>query len=150
MFFGLVFAAGGAGRIGLAVLLAFILWLGAIFIAIRLVLVTPVAAAEPLGPAGIIRRSWQLTAGHFWRLLGFFILIVIVFAVLGAVVAALAGIIVTLLAGGAPQPGSVSALIVQLVTGVLQAVFVTYFAVMIARIYAQLSGNAASVAGVFE
>jgi glycerophosphoryl diester phosphodiesterase family protein len=150
LLFGLGFAAIGTGRIGLVVLLFLILWLAAIFFAIRLILVTPVAAAETLGPIGIIRRSWQLTAGHFWRLLGFFVLIVIVFAVLGAVVGALAGIVVTLAAGGPPQPGSVSALIIQLVTGVLQAVFVTYFAVMIARIYAQLSGNAASVAGVFE
>jgi hypothetical protein len=150
LFLGLVVAAGGAGRVGMAVLVAFIVWLATIFFAIRLVLVTPVAAAERVGPVGIIRRSWELTAGHFWKLLGFFVLVILVFAVLGAVVGALAGIVVTLAAGGAPQPGSVSALIIALITGVLQAVLVTYFAVMIARIYAQLSGDAGSVGAVFE
>ncbi|MEA3003882.1 MAG: hypothetical protein QOH81_2670 [Sphingomonadales bacterium] len=139
----------GASRVGLAALLFLILWLAAVFAAIRLMLMTPVAAAEPVGPVDIIRRSWRLTSGHFWKLLGFLLLILIVFFVLVLVVGSVAGILVTLLAGR-PDPGSLSSLIIQLITGVLQAVFLTYFVVVIARIYAQLSGDISSVAEVFE
>jgi hypothetical protein len=49
-----------------------------------------------------------------------------------------------------PTPGSLAAFIVQLLTGILQAIFLTYFVVMVARIYAQLAGDSASMAQVFQ
>ena len=139
----------GAPRLGLLALLFFILWLAFVFIAIRLMLMTPVAAAEPLGPIGIVRRSWQLTAGHFWKLLGFLILVMLVFLVFAMVVGAIGGIILALTLGQ-PTPGTLSSLVLQLLTGVLQAVFIAYFLVLMARIYAQLSGDTVSVGQVFE
>src|SRR6185295_13788385 len=39
-----------------------------LFFWVRLILLTPVAALEPLGPAPLIRRAWGLTDGSFWRL----------------------------------------------------------------------------------
>ncbi len=136
-------------RLGFVFLLFFILWLAFVFVAVRLALITPVAAAEPLGPIGIIQRSWALTAGHFWKLLGFLLLIVIVYAIIAGVITAVIGMVVTLTIGQ-PNPGSLSSFLIQLVAGVLQAVFVTYLAVTVARIYEQLSGNIASVGQVFE
>ena len=147
---GLAFSAGVAsGRIAVTLLLFFVLWLIFFFIVIRLLLITPVAAAEPLGPIGIIRRSWQLTAGHFWKLVGFLLLIVIAYAVVAGATTAVVGmlLIVTI---GQPNPGTLSSFVLQLIAGVLQAVFVTYLTVTIARIYEQLSGNVVSVAQVFE
>src|SRR4051812_11494944 len=41
-----------------------------LFFWVRLMLLTPVAAVEPIGAAGLIRRSWALTAGNAWRLFG--------------------------------------------------------------------------------
>jgi hypothetical protein len=145
----LMFSSAKSGHWGLPALLFLIIWLLLVFVAVRLLLTTPVAAAEPVGPVGIIRRSWQLTSGQFWRLFGFLVLILIVFFVFAIVVGAVAGVIVTLLAGR-PTPGSISSFIIQLITGVLQAIFLTFFVVMIARIYAQLSGSDASVGQVFE
>lgn len=139
----------GAPHLGLFALLFLILWLAFVFIAIRLMLMTPVAAAEPLGPIGIVRRSWQLTSGHFWKLLGFLFLLMLVLIVFAMVVGAIGGILLTLTLGQ-PTPGSFSSLVLQLLTGALQAIFITYFIVLIARIYAQLSGTDASVGRVFE
>ncbi|MDB5693320.1 MAG: putative rane protein [Alphaproteobacteria bacterium] len=145
------FAVSGikSGHPGLPVLLLFILWLLLIFVSIRLILMTPVAAAESIGPVGILRRSWDLTSGHFWKLLGFLALIVLVFIVFAVVVGAVGGILLALVAG-APTPGSLSSFGLQLITGILQAIFLTYFVVMVARIYVQLSGGVASVGQVFE
>ena len=137
------------GHAGIPILVVLAVWLGFVFVSIRLMLVTPVAAAEPIGPIAILRRSWDLTSGHFWKLLGFLCLIAIVFFVLAIVVGSVFGILVALVAG-MPTPGSISSFFVQLVTGILQAVFLTYFMVMLARIYAQLSGDAASVGQVFQ
>lgn len=146
---GLIVVLMRAGHGGLGFLIGLVVWLACLFVGIRLMLVSPVAAAEPVGPAGILRRSWDLTAGHFWRLLGFLLLMILVFFVLAIVVGAVAGIFAALIAG-APKPGTLTAFVIQLITGVLQAVFLTYFIVAIARIYAQLAGNDASVGRVFE
>jgi|SRR5947209_7085206 len=148
-----VIGAAGIGmgmrRLGLAMLLLLVLMLLAIFFAIRLMLMTPIAAAEPLGPIGIIRRSWQLTAGHFWKLLGFFILLLIVFLVVFVVINSIGGILMTMTAGQ-PKPGTVGSFVLQLVTGIVQAVWATYFVVLMARIYQQLAGDTESVAQVFK
>jgi hypothetical protein len=53
----------------------------------------------------------------------------------------LGSVIVLLL--GRPNPGSMSALMLGLVAGVLQAVFTVITAVMLARIYVQLAGREA-------
>jgi hypothetical protein len=131
-----IMAAAGfgaqSGRFGLVALLFLLLFLLAIFFGVRLMLMSPVAAAEEQGPIGIIRRSWQLTSGH-----------------LVIVVGSVGGILITLVAGQM-KPGSVGSFLLQLLTGILQAVWATYFIVMVARIYAQLSGDAGSAAAVFE
>jgi hypothetical protein len=137
------------GHAGVTVLVFLILFVLAIFFGVRFLVMAPAAAAEPIGPIAIIRRSWQLTAGHFWRLLGFFLLMIVVFLVLLVVVTSVVGILVTMTAGQ-PQPGSLGSFLLQLITGILQAVWTTYFIVLVARIYVQLSGNIGSVAEVFE
>ena len=48
-----------------------------IFFAVRLIMSSSVASAETVGPLGILRRSWQLTRGHWWRLFAFFLLFLI-------------------------------------------------------------------------
>jgi hypothetical protein len=111
----------------------------ALFLWVRLMFVTPVAAVENEGPVGILRRSWRLSGLHVWQLLGFILLVVIVFIVLTLAVSALAGIVIILLAGQ-PEPGSFSSFLILLVGALLQAVLTVYFICIIARIYAQLAG----------
>jgi len=102
-------------------------------------LMTPVAAAEAGGPVAIIRRSWKLTSGHFARLLGFVLLLVVVVIVVSLVVSSLFGILVAAIAGR-PEPGSVAALLLMLIGGVVNAAVGIVFTTMVARIYVQLAG----------
>lgn len=111
------------------------------FVWVRVVaMCAPVASAEAVGPLAIIRRSWELTANHFWRVFGFGLLFFV-----GASIAVLAiGSVVGLLAGlllGPMDPLSLSALIVALIDAVLNAAIITVLTVMLARIYVQLSGR---------
>jgi hypothetical protein len=131
-----------AGRIGLAVL---VFALVGLFFAVRLLLLTPVAAAEPVGPVAIIARSWTLTKGHFWKLLGFVALITVAAMVAIGVAAMLIGLIIGLVAGP-PQDGSLSQLILLLASSLLNAAFVVVMATMVARIYLQLAGAPAALA----
>ena len=135
-----------AGRFLLVLFIGLIILL---YFAVRLLPVTPVAANEPVGPLAILARSWRLTAGHFWKLLGFIILVGIVAMVVMLVVTTIFGLLLGL-AAGPPDPGTVSALLLLLVTGLVNAAFAVVMATLIARIYLQLAGDAKSVAKVFE
>jgi len=109
------------------------------FLAVRLILAVGVASAESAGPVRILQRSWQLTAGNWWRLFAFLLLVVIaavcVMIAVGAIVGLLAAIVL-----GPPRPMTLSGLITiffsQLAVGAVSAAFI----VMVARLYAQLSG----------
>jgi hypothetical protein len=104
----------------------------------KFLLTTHAAAAEEGGPVAILKRSWKLTNGHYWRLLGFLLLMMLVFVLASLAVTAVLGILVTLVAGQ-PQPGSLGALILLFAGGLLNAAFVVVFITMLARIYAQLA-----------
>ena len=136
-----VMSTGGnaAAATGTVVLVMLVFVLAFIARWVRLMLMTAVTAAEPVGPIGIIQRSWELTAGHFWKLLGFTILLVIVAFVISLVVGAIFGLLLVAVAG-APQPGSVSMILLTLVSALVQSVFGAIFATLLARIYAQLTG----------
>jgi hypothetical protein len=103
-------------------------------------LIFPIAAVETGNPLRLAARSWQLARRHYARLLAF---ILIVFVGFGLAVAAiefgLASVIVVAL--GQPNPGSMSALLLGLVAGTLQAAFTVVTAVMLSRIYLQLAGG---------
>jgi hypothetical protein len=100
----------------------------------------PIASAESLGAIALIRRSWDLTAGNFWRLLGFALLFFVGGVIAVWAVAAVTALLVRVLFG-APDPLSVSALILAIVNAVANAAVVTVLTVMLARIYVQLSGR---------
>lgn len=144
----LLLAGGGAALgggdpgalVGAALLALLVFAVVAVALWVRLMLMTPVAAVEKAGPIEIIRRSWALTAGHFWKLLGLVLLLLVAALVLVMVVAMVAGIILFALAGP-PDPQSLSMILITIVSSLLQAVLGAIFAVLVARIYAQLSGD---------
>ncbi len=119
-----------------------------IFFAARLMLMTPIAAAEEGGPLALIGRSWRLTAGHSWKLIGFILLVGIAVGVLGAAVESVFGLVAGLLIGPI-APGSLSALLVILVMAGVNTVIGAYLATLLARIYAQLAGAANAAGDVF-
>lgn len=126
-------ATGGQAIGALVILLAMII------IGIRMIMTSSVAGVEDAGPLQIVRRSWHLTSGHWWKLFGliciFILLMIIVMAAVGAVV----GILGTLMFDKI-EPMSVGALFIAVFTQLVSAAFTTVLVVMLARVYAQLSG----------
>ena len=137
----LVAVAQASRTIGVA--LGIIAVLGAMVLWVRLMLMTPVAAAEPGGPIALMKRSFELTSGHTGRLIGFVILIFVLGMVAGLALVTVGGILIHLLAGK-PEPGSIAMVLVLLLGALLNTVFLAYFTVLIARIYAQLEGQPTS------
>jgi hypothetical protein len=132
---------------GLVAILLLLYVAAVLFVGIRMLMAGPVASAEAVGPIAILKRSWALTDGHFWRLLGFvaifFVAALVVLLAVGAAVGVVAG-----LAAGPIQPMSASALVVALVQALLNAAVTTVFAVMLARLYVQSTGGSEAQASV--
>lgn len=126
-----------AGKVALAMLVLLVLFL---FLGVRLLLTTPVAAAETAGPFAILARSWALTSGHFWKLLGFLLLLGVAALVVIAVATMAIGLIVAAILGP-PAPGTTGGLLMLLVGGLINAVFLVVMTTMVARIYLQLAGG---------
>ena len=114
----------------------------ALFLGTRMLMTSPVASEESSGPIAILRRSWELTAGNFWRLFGFLIIFFI-----GAGIAALAvswafGFVALALLGPV-EPMTASALVLALGEAIASAAITVVLGVMLARIYLQLAGRGA-------
>ena len=118
-----------------------------LYLSIRLLPLVAVVATETSGPIASLRRSWSLTSGHFWRLLGFLLMLMVGFLIVAMAVGAIIGTLVTLTLGPS-EPWSLSLLLISLAGGLVQAAFVLVYIGMIARIYAQLSAGQASVPDV--
>jgi hypothetical protein len=129
--------------------LMLVFFLVALFFSVRLALLNPAAAAEPLGPIGMLKRSWTLTGRAFWKLLALLVLLLILFFVISIVTRVVLGALV-FLALGPPQAGNVSTLVILLLTGIVNAGLVVCVVTLLARIYVQLAGDSASVAEVFD
>lgn len=130
------------------VAMIFVIFAAILAVGPRFMLMMPVASAEQSGPIGLLRRSWAISSGHYWRLLAFLILIFLV-AIMLLITAQLVGGILAQIAGKV-EPMSLSALIVALLVSIAQGVFTGMSSVMLARIYVQLtdgqeSGAAAGV-----
>ncbi|QPQ55982.1 glycerophosphoryl diester phosphodiesterase membrane domain-containing protein [Allosphingosinicella flava] len=113
------------------------------FLWIRFILLTPAAVAEPLGPVALLKRSWNLTRGHFSKLIGFITVLTIVALIILIAVSLIFGTVIALLFG-APEPRNLSYVLTLIVSGVASAVFSVYITVAIARIYAQLAEGSTS------
>jgi hypothetical protein len=118
----------------------------ALFMVVRLVLIGPVAAAERSGPVMILRRSWDLTAGNWWRLFGFLLVYAVGAIALIWAVASVVGVVARLTIGDL-GPGSVGGLVFVLVAQILTAAVYAVLFVMQARIYVQLARNGDAQAG---
>ena len=118
--------------------------LALLFLSIRLLPLMAVIACEEIGAIAALKRSFALTSGHFWRLLGFLLLLMIAFLIVAATVGAVIGGVVTLVLGQ-PEPWSLSLLLIALAGGLVQAGFVMVYTAMLARIYVQLAAPIATV-----
>lgn len=125
-------------------LLLFLGVLVLLYASVRLLPLLAVVACESVGAIAALKRSFTLSAGHFWRLLGFLLLLMVAFFIVALTVGAVVGGLVTL-AFGQPEPWSISLVLIALAGGLVQAGFVMVYTAMLARIYAQLSAGQATV-----
>lgn len=86
-------------------------------------------------PVAVLRRSWSLTKGNSLRLWTFYVLLVIAFLVVSAVVSIMAGIVFGLAGAEVALFGN------GLVSGIMNALFVTILLAVIGAAYRQLSGG---------
>ncbi|MGH6729423.1 MAG: hypothetical protein ACREBK_04665, partial [Sphingomicrobium sp.] len=80
------------------------------------------------------------TDGVWWKLFGFLVIFLIGALIVLLAIGAVAGSLVAI-AFGPIEPMTVSALLVGVFQGLFNAAFTALFAVMLARIYVQLSGK---------
>ena len=104
-----------------------------IFVSARLVLLTPVVVYEPLG-LGAIRRSFVLTQGLVWKIIGMLILYGIVAGVAILATRTVFGSVLRLVLGGDGLVTTASVL-TALIGAVVQTVFVVLAAAFTAKLY---------------
>lgn len=125
-------------------LLTFVIFM---FLAVRMLLSLPIASAEAAGPIAILRRSWQLSAGNWWRLFGFLMLFLIGASILVLSTAAMTGLLAEAALGGT-GPYSVGALLVSLAGQIVESAAYVILVVMLTRLYLQRAGAAQAQASV--
>ena len=115
-----------------------------IVLGVRMFPISAITVSEPAGPIALLKRSWRLTRGTFWRLLALVILLGLVAVVLDWAATAVVGSIAALVAGE-PKPFNTSALLVALATGFVGALVSSVSAAMAGRVYAQLAAPETTV-----
>ena len=130
-----------------ALVLLCVLTIAAVYLAVRFMLTPAVAAAENGNPLQLLRRSFEVTRGNWWRLFAFLIVFALAAGVLIKVAELVTGLIAVGLTGDTGRltiGGLVVAIVVQLVSALVSVTFV----VMLARIYLQLAGRESLAVGV--
>jgi len=109
----------------------------------RFALTAPVVAIEKWrNPLAALRRSWGITAGNTWRVLGFFALLLLAFGVVMAVVMGLSGIVLALL-----LPLKIAVIVSAVISSTLGAGMVLLLVACLAATHAQLAGQGADSLG---
>lgn len=143
-------SVNAAGKVPLTppVMVAALLYLAVlIFVLVRMITATAVASAEHVNSLEILKRSWNLTNGHFWRLFLFLLLFFVTASLVSFGVVAGLGVVARLFIGPI-QPMSIASILITLVHALLNAAVITLLMVMIARIYVQLAGRPTAEPGV--
>jgi hypothetical protein len=113
------------------------------FVAVRLMMASPVASAEHLGPIAILRRSWRLSRGNWWRLFAFLLLFGVGALCLLIAVQSVAGLIVRMIVEDA-GPRSLGGLLISIISQLMSGLLSVVLFVILARIYVQLAGGEAA------
>jgi hypothetical protein len=111
------------------------------FLSVRMMLASAVAAAESAGPLAILRRSWDLSRGNWWRLFAFLVLFGLGALCMIWAIVSVFGLIVRLIVADA-GPRSLGGLLFAFVSLLVSALLSVVLFVMLARIYVQRSAGA--------
>lgn len=127
-------AAAGLGAIAAIFMLAAIPLFA--YVMIKISLVSPVIAIEKLmNPVAILKRSWSLTKGNSFRLLGYYVLLLIALLVISMVIGIVFGLFSALLG-----TGTAFQLINAVFSGLLSGAATMVLAGVMAAIHRQLAG----------
>ena len=133
---GLAIAIGGAVTPALAVVALLLVTGFWLYANIRLILIAPVVAVEGTrNPLTVLRRSWALTRGQFWRIFGFLALVVILFVVVLGVVSLLFGVVLAIFTSGETQR-----VLGALLSSTMTAILLVYLTGIYSAIHRQLAG----------
>ncbi len=102
------------------------------FASVRLLLLNPVVIDGDAGVIASLRYSWTLTRGHFWRLLGFIVVLTLVSAIVATAAQSIFGLIGGLVGG----PGA-ARLVGGIAAAAVSTVVQVYMLIMLARLYRQ-------------
>lgn len=121
--------------------------LAGLFVLVRLMFLTPLAADGESGPIALLKEAWALSRGRFGKLVLMLLLLMLVAALL---LLALGGALsaVLILALGDVAPFNLSAVLVALVQQVLATIVSLLFVITVCRLYVQVRGGGASEASV--
>lgn len=100
--------------------------------------ISALTMSQPASPVALVKRSWALTKGHFWQLLGMIFLLGIATLILKGSVTLVARALVLIILGPI-EPLSLGALLKALADGLAAAAIGSVNAAMLGRAYAQLS-----------
>ena len=146
-----IFAAAGLGMnieggaeaaavTGPVIFLVIVIAIAILVFMTRFMVAMPVASTERAGPLTILKRSWELTRGHWGKLFGF----LIVFSIAAILVLLSVGVVLgslTALLFDARGPLTLGALIEALLSAIVTGALSVIFTLMLARVYVQLSGR---------
>lgn len=141
-------AAIGAlsGSVVLSILVYMLVWaVAAIWVSSRLTLAYPALIGENRG-LGAIRRSWALTKGLAWKIVGVLLLYIIVSAVSGLAAKAAFGGVLGLIAGGA-EPGSLASVLTSVAVGAVGTAFEVLQAAFVAKLFVAAHHRAQEATG---
>lgn len=125
---------------GLAVGLAgLLLLIPGLYLFGRLAPVGPIVVAEERNPFRALSRSFALTKGHGWAVLGLVLLVAVAGLIVSFAVSAVFGSVALLLAGD-----RLGGLLVAILGALTSAALSTVLVVLFAAIYRRLSGSASS------
>ena len=116
-------AASSAGSMGLLIFLMVITLLCVLgFLSVKFAFISLAVILEGLGPVDALKRSWNLSKGSFWRILGRMIIIGLVVGVIGMVLGAIIGAILG--AGASLSTAMTTSLISSFLTTLVSAVII--------------------------
>lgn len=126
----------------LAVLAATILGLGAVvaalFLGVRLSLSSAALILENVGVLDGIRRSWRLTRGSFWRVLGILVLAGLIQALVTGLLGGIASTVSTAITATAPSQVALATAVTTFIATVLSALILPFTASVTALTYIDL------------
>ena len=107
----------------------------AFLVGIRLSLAPAALVLENLGVIESMKRSWSLTRGFFWRILGITLLVQIIVGLISGMVGGVIGLIQLLALAASPDAKGILMAVTAFLTALVQAVVLPFSAAVTALIY---------------